>query len=76
MPFQDIKIYGRNGEELHKIWKDQGRPTAYVGMQFYDFPNFCQCAQALKSKTLADQTVDMLTGPNTLSGHYSVTTIM
>lgn len=41
MPFENTKIFGRTGEELHARWTREGAPSAYAGMVTNDFPNFC-----------------------------------
>lgn len=74
MPFANTKLYGRSGEELHDRWNREGAPSAYAGMATHDMPNFCMLYYSLYRGWLI--VLDMTTGPNTLSGHYSVTTIM
>jgi hypothetical protein len=78
MPFQDTKVYGRSGRELHDRWKSEGAPTAYAGMQYPDLPNFCERLTLFLEilPRLLTQEQDTMTGPNTLSGHFSLTMIM
>jgi len=41
MPFQSTNVFSRGGMEIHDIWNKRGAPSAYKGMMFPDFPNFC-----------------------------------
>ncbi|OCK80944.1 FAD/NAD(P)-binding domain-containing protein, partial [Lepidopterella palustris CBS 459.81] len=59
MPFNGIKLYGRDGQELHDRWEEEGGPRAYAGVATKGFPNLY-----------------MTTGPNTFSGHTSITQII
>lgn len=79
MPFEDTKVYGRSGKELHDRWTAEGAPTAYAGMQYPDLPNFCELLPSrlvLRASHADVDGEDTMTGPNTLSGHFSLTMIM
>lgn len=78
MPFYNTKVFGRSGEELHDRWAREGAPSAYAGLATHDFPNFCKLLHLNTASNVHSYLVflDMTTGPNTLSGHFSVTTIM
>ena len=41
MPFANVKLVGRSGEEIHDRWNREGAPSAYAGMATHDMPNFC-----------------------------------
>lgn len=76
MPFQGMKVYSRSGEEIHDRWTKEGAPSAYAGMQYHDFPNFCKAKTYLLCAHLLTSVTVTMTGPNTLSGHFSLTMTM